>query len=366
MSETTDGAREVEDFFNEEVLGIRPTAEEPPFLPDGPPEPESKSVEEAAAVIEEQEQEGTSEGTEEAEVSAEEASEQEEVELEEGTSEEPPEPSEDELIGAWARKKYGDDVGLETESERKFAKALYEQEKLLGRKAEETRVLQEEAQQRELQERIDALNTPGVLTTEEDQWVDEAIGSDDPAEWAYGALQGERPDLYAAILDRWSSLGEKESRQARIFHSRVLQAVTSPQPDPQESYTAALGHTFLSLGLNIERDGPVILAKAEELGGNHPAVQGMMSPNDDIRLLATRSVYDLVSASKTTVSKARTDDVVNGRVQEEELRRQAAGVTQGGPRIEQPKKSPFWDQFEQEIEDRGWDGNRPTYGRGEE
>jgi hypothetical protein len=275
-----------------------------------------------------------------------------------------PEPVVDEHLD-WARKKYGEDIDLSTESSRKLAKAAFEQEKLLGKKAEEARALQEAQNQREIQDRIDALNTPGNLTQEEDNWVSEALLSNDPAEWAYNALQSERPDLYATILDRWSSLGEQESRQARIFHSKVLQAVTAPQPSQQETYTAALGETFVSLGLNIERHGPLILAKAEELGTDHPSVQGMMSTDSSIRRIATRSIYDLVTAGQATVQKARTDDVVEARVKEEQLRQAAAGVTQGGPRVEQPKQSPFWKEFEQEIADRGWDGNTPTYGRGD-
>jgi len=353
MSEAADAEREVEDFFNAEIFGQEPPPEPEPVFPDDAP-PESKPVDEVAvdtplepAVDPE---EGTPEGTEEAPDS-------EEVLSEQGEPETPEETPEDDHM-AWARKQYGDDVDVE-----KLAKAAYEKEKLLGQRAEEVRLAKEERQQRELQERIDALNTPGVLTPEEDGWVDEAAMSGDPGEYAYDALQAGRPDLYAAVMDRWSTLGEQEARSARALHSQVMQLVSAPQPSEQESYTLALGHTFLSLGLDIDQHGPVILQKAEELGATHPAVQGMMSPDDDVRMISTRAIYDLIASNQTTVQKARVDDQVQARVKEEQLRQQAAGVNQGGPRVEPPKKSPFWEGFDEELAERGWDGNRPSYGK---
>jgi hypothetical protein len=363
MSEAADAEKDVEDFFNEEIFGAKPPVENEAPFPEAEPEP--KPISEVATDTPEEAEEAPQEGTEE---QPEEAPSSEEVPPEQGET--PPqeetveEPTEQEYV-AWARKQYGEDLDLDNPSADKLARAAFEKEKMLGRKAEEARELQAQAQARELQERIDALNTPGNLTAEEDAWVNESLLSGDPGEWAFNALQAQRPDLYASIMDRWSALGEDEARRARVLHSRVLQAVSAPQPSEQESYTQALGQTFVSLGLNIERDGPLILAKAEELGTAHPSVQGMMSPDEDVRRIATRSIYDLVAQGQTTVQKARNEDVVAQRVKEEQLRQQAAGIQQGGPRVEQPKKSPFWESFDAEIEERGWDGNRPTYGRGE-
>lgn len=359
MSEAADAERDVEDFFNEEIFGApAPVENAPPFPQEVP---ESKPVEEI--VVETPDPEAEVEAPE-VETPVEDPA--------EGLPETPPqdEVEEQEEVEephlAWAKKQYGDDIDLTSPSSQKLAKAAYEKERMLGKKAEESRELQKAAEARELQERIDALNTPGNLTQEEDNWVNESLISDDPGEWAYNALQAQRPDLYAAIMDRWSSLGEAEARRARVLHSRVLQAVAAPQPDEQETYTAALGSTFASLGLNVETHGPLILQKAEELGSAHPSVQGMMSTNEDIRRIATRAIFDLVSQGNTTVAKAKQDDVVAARVQEEQLRQNAAGIQQGGPRTgEQPKKSKFWEEFDSEIAERGWDGERPAYGRDE-
>jgi hypothetical protein len=356
MSEAMDAEREVEDLFNEEILGLSPPDQAGTLPPEAPPEPkplDEVPLDDPEPPVEEPEEESTA-----VEEPVEEAPAEEEPEPE-------PVPEGEEEYVAWAKKQYGNEIDLESPSAKLLARAAFEKERLLGKKAEEARALQAEAAQREAQARIDALNTPGVLTPEEDGWVHEALTSDDPGEWAYNALQGERPDLYAAIMDRWSALGEQEARQARVLHSKVLQAISTPQPSEQETYAAALGQTFLSLGLDIETHGPQILQKAEELGADHPAVQGMMSPVEDIRRLATRSVWDLVGAGRSTVQKAKTDDVVEARVKEEQLRQGAAGIQQGGPRVPQTPKSPFWEQFDEELHDRGWDGERPQYGRGE-
>jgi len=82
-----------------------------------------------------------------------------------------------------------------------------------------------------------------------------------------------------------------------------------------------------------------------------------------VRMISTRAIYDLIASNQTTVQKARVDDQVQARVKEEQLRQQAAGVNQGGPRVEQPKKSPFWEGFDEELAERGWDGQRPSYGK---
>lgn len=348
MSEAADVERETEDFFNSEIFGAAPPVENDPAFPGEDP-PEAKPLEEVA-VDETPTPQEEAEDAEEEEEGGSEPSEQSEP----PPDEEPVVPDEEEFL-AWAKKQYGDDL-----DPLKLAKAAFEKEKLLGKRTAETLDLQRQAQERELQEQIDALNTPGILTQEEDTWVNEAIVAPDPAEWAYNALQAERPDLYAAVMDRWSSLGEMEARTARAFHSRVLQAVTAPKPDEQETYTAALGETFTSLGLNIEAHGPLILQKAEELGSAHPAVQGMMSTDENVRLIATRAVFDLVSQGNATVQKAKNDDVIAQRVQEEQLRQQTQGIQQGGPRIEQPKKSKFWEEFETEEDQIN---SRPQWGK---
>jgi len=357
MSEAAGTAEEeIENLFNEEIFGAKPPVENDPAFPGDAP-PEAKPVEEI--VTDEPQPEPEEEPTgDEPEPEGEQP-----APVEPEAEEETPAPdSEDEYVG-WAKKQYGDDLDLDNPQVSKLARAAWEKEKMLGRKAEEARTLQKQAEEREIQARIDALNTPGVLTPEEDAWVNESLVSNDPGEWAYNALQQQRPDLYAAIMDRWSSMGEQESRLARVFHSRIVQAVSAPQPSEQETYTAALGQTFTSLGLDIEQHGPLILAKAEELGTAHPSVQGMMSQDPDIRRIATRSIFDLVSQGTVTIQKAKTDDVVAQRVQEEKLREQAAGIQTGGPRVEQPKKSKFWEEFEEEAAERGWDGNRPQYGK---
>jgi len=348
MSEAADVEREVEDFFTEEIFGAAPPVEnDPPFPGEAPPE--SKPVEEVVLETptpqeeaEDAEEEGVSETPDDSEQGSEQPPEEEE------------EPQEEEYL-AWAKKQYGDDLDPQ-----KLARAAWEKERMLGQKAESEKRLQQEAKQREIQEMIDALNTPGHLTQEEDNWVNEAVFSEDPTEWAIHALRGERPDLYAAIRNRWAAQGEQEAQQAAILHSQVMQRAMEPQPSPTESYALALGQTLQAIGLNIEQHGPMLLQKLDELGTTHPAVRGIQSPDPEMRALAAQSVWDLISQSRTTVSKARTDDVVAARVKEEQLRQNAAGINGSGPRKEEPKKSKFWDEFEMEEEQIN---SRPQWGK---
>jgi hypothetical protein len=356
MSEAADAERAIEDMFAEEIMGAapEPPEPEPDFPVIAPPEP--KSVSEAIQLAED----GQEEGTPEEEVAGTPL-----IDLDLEDDGQTVTLDEEEPYVAWAKKQFGEDIDLDSDTAQKLAKSAYEKEKMLGKKAEETRSLQMEREQRELQEQIDALNAPGNLSREEDTWVDEAVMSGDPSEWARNALEQGRPDLYSSVLDRWSTLGPDEARQARILHGQVLQIIQN-QPTAetrQQSYTQALGQTFLDLGLNLETHGTVILQKVEELGSQHPDVIGMMSQDPTVRAMATRHLYDLVASGKTTVAKAKTDDVVSRRVQEESLRQKAAAIENGGPRQQEQKKSTFWESFDEELSERGWDGNRPVYGR---
>jgi hypothetical protein len=351
MSEAADAEREAEDFFNEEIFGAAPPVENDPAFPGDAP-PESKPVE---GIVTDTPPSDSPEGEPEVEAPAEDPDETVEIPAEGEVVDETPQ--EEEYL-TWAKKQYGEDLDPE-----KLARAAWEKERLLGQKAESEKRLQEEAHRREVEGMLQALNTPGHLTNEEDNWVNEAILSGDPGEWAVHALRGERPDLYAAIRNRWSAQGEQEAQRAAILHTQVTQQALAPRVSVAESYALALGQTFQSVGLNIEEHGPLILAKLDELGAAHPAVRGIQSHDPEMRALAAQSVWDLISSSQTTVQKARTEDVVQQRVQEEQLRQNAAGVNGGSPHVEPPKKSKFWEEFEEETRERGWDGERPQYGR---
>jgi hypothetical protein len=293
MSEAADAEREVEDFFNEEIFGAKPEGEKKePFPTD---EPEPKPVAEVVLDTPEPEapEEGTEEGTEETPGSEETPPEQEDPEALEGT-----EPAEEEYL-TWAKKQYGDDLDPD-----KLARAAWEKERMLGQKSESEKRLQKEAQEREIEQRLAFLNTPGVLTDEEDMWIDEAVASADPAVAADALLTEGRADLYGAFISRWVQQGDSAARQALAHRDRVMEWVQQPQPTEQESYTLALGQTFISLGMDIDQHGPRILQKAEELGVNHPSVQGMMSTDPDVRRIATRAIYDLATQGTTVVQKA--------------------------------------------------------------
>ena len=243
----------------------------------------------------------------------------------------------------------------------KLAQSRFEAERMVGRSQaelqEQRRLMEEESAQR----RIASLSQRADLNEEESDWVDGAVESQDPAAYAIAALENDRRDLYGAILDRWATQGEGESARARDLHARVVQAYSQPAPDPQAEFQQALAQSFQAVGLSVAQHGQTILAKASELGDANPFVQGMMSQDPNVRQMAVRAVWDLAQTQVTVQKEAQNDDVA-ARVAEERLREAAAVVGNGTVHQTPPKKQgSFWDEFDEEVASKGWDGSRPGY-----
>lgn len=357
MSEAEDAERAVEDLFNTEILGLKePERDEAPFPAEAPPE--AKPVEETTDpdIPPEEVQEQVVEVPEEL------PDVQEEIE----PTEEPgrDEPQEEPYL-AWAKKKYNlADEQLENEATRLLARSNYEQEQLLGRKAQEEKQREEERRRESLQRDIDRLHVYGVLTPEEEAWVEERAMEGDLDEAAKACFDNGRYDLYAALTDRFVAMGGAAAQYANARRSGYIQDTISfyqqPEPSPQEQQRQMFQSAFAAVGLDLDAHGPTVLAKAQELGG--PYAHALENGDEGQRAVAARALFDLATATQTEVSKHRLDDVVQQRVQEEKLRQNAAGVTQGGARAEPKKKDPFWDSFDEEVEERGWNGNSPRYG----
>lgn len=351
MSEAEDAERAVEDLFNEEILGLKePERDEAPFPTEAPPE--SKPVEETTDpdLPPEEEQEQIVEVPPELP----------DVQVEIEPTEEPgrDEPEEEPYL-AWAKKQYGEELDPD-----KLARAAYEKEQLLGRKAQEEKQREEERRKESLQRDIDRLHTYGALTPEEEAWVEERAMEGDLDEAAKACFENGRYDLYAALTDRFVAMGGAAAQYANARRSAYIQDAVAfyqqPELSPQEQRRQVFRQVFASVGLDLDAHGPVVLAKAQELGGHYALA--LENGDEGQQAVAARALFDLATATQTEVSKHRLDDVVQQRVQEEKLRQNAAGVTQGGARVEQKKKDPFWENFEEEVEERGWDGNRPSYG----
>jgi hypothetical protein len=356
---SADPERAIEDLFNQEIFGVdtsNPDTLEPEPPIEMAPVPEPKSVGEAIQAAED----GQEEETPEPEVEGTPLIEMDlDGEGEDGTTV----TLEEEEYVAWAKKQFGDDVDLENASARKLAKSAFEKEKMLGAKSQEAKELREAQDAAELQRKIDALTTPGALTEEDEAWVETAATDANPFEYAYNAHLAGRDDLYNAILSQYGSMGPQEEALARRFHGEMIQRLSQPQLSPQEQQVQMMRSSFADGGLDYDAHREIIIAKAGELGENHPMVRSILSENVEARAMAIRGVYDLAMAGKTTVHKAKLEDDVQSRVKEEQLRQKVAGVTTGKPHVEAPKKSAFWEGFDEELKDRGWDGNGPTYGR---
>ena len=96
------------------------------------------------------------------------------------------------------------------------------------------------------------------------------------------------------------------------------------QPQPARSQEA-LAAEIQRLGIDLRRYGAPMSEKIGELGEYHPYVQAIMEGDDGQRDLALQAVYDLVRATRFTrkVRDSERDEQIS---QEDEMRRQAAGV----------------------------------------
>jgi hypothetical protein len=273
-----------------------------------------------------------------------------------------PETVEEPEYAVWARKQFGDELDLSNPQIAKIAESRYEAEKMIGKSQSELQEQRKLMEEESAQRRIASLSQRADLTEEESDWVDVAIESEDPAAYAVSALENDRRDLYGAILDRWATQGESQSAKARDLHARVVQAYSQPAPDPQAQFRDALAQSFSAVGLNVGQHGSVILAKASELGDANPYVQGMMSQDPNIQQMAVRAIWDLAQSTQVTVQKVAREDDVAARVAEERLREGAAVVGNGTVHQTPPKtQGGFWDEFDEEVSARGWDGARPGY-----
>jgi hypothetical protein len=273
-----------------------------------------------------------------------------------------PETVEEPEYAVWARKQFGDDLNLADPQIAKLAESRYEAERMVGRSQAELQEQRRLMEEEDTRRRVASLHERSDLTEDESDWVDMAVESEDPAAFAVAALENDRRDLYGSILDRWATQGESQSARVRDLHARVVAAYSQPAPDPQAQYREALAQSFSEVGLNVQQHGNVILAKASELGDTNPFVRGMMSPNPEIRSMSVRAVWDLAQSSQVTVQKVARDDEVAARVAEERLREAAAGVGNGTVHQAPPKRQgSFWDEFDEEVAAKGWDGAIPGY-----
>src|SRR5262245_39597356 len=277
----------------------------------------------------------------------------------------PPEEGEETEQGpphvVWATEKYG------TDTER-WAKAMYDQEVFIGRLSEqktEAERVAGEAIRYAQQVEAGAQNGPGgmPISAAEEAWVEQNMVN--PAGAAYTAARHGNAALYNAVIDR---IAEENPNYAVQVGTQVQMALQQEAQRLQAEQQAAqqrnggpsgdlqvdLGQSFQRLGIDVQKAGPAMFAKLQELGEYHPYTLAIMGGDAMQRDLAVQAVYDLAAATGASASRI-VDAERDQRLQREaELRRGAAAIVTGGTHVsEPPKQSAFMDAMDEEWRRRG-------------
>jgi hypothetical protein len=339
-----DGERELEDFlagtgalsFSDEPEA--PSAEREEVVHDEPPgfvPPPDDDAETPPVSPQEQEQPPGEEG------------EQEETE-------------EQEPHVAWATKKYGAEPT-------RWAKAAYDQERFITQLAQDKKEAEERARDaiayaESVASQAQANAHAGMpMSAAEEEWVEQAMVN--PAAYAYQAARSGNVSLYNAVIERVAMdnpgmaahIGTQVQMALRDEQQRLAAESHAHQNGGAGGgdFNAEMGQSFQRLGIDVQRYGPAMWEKVEELGEYHPYALAILGGDPMQRDLALQAIYDLVRTGQTTTRRVAETEREEQIRREGELRREAAGVVTGAPHVAPTKQSPFFDAMEEEWRRRG-------------
>lgn len=339
---SVEGERELEEFLAGALSGQVPAEREP----EPEPEPEAKPE----VVVDEREQPVESAPPTPPPPPAPEAetpTEEEEAETEE----------EDNEHIVWATKKYGKD----TEA---WAKAMFNQEHHISRLNEEKKNAEdvarqaiEYAQQTEAQAQSQVqMSMP--LSASEEQWVEQNMGNPGPA--AYQAARAGTVNLYNAVLEQVAldnpGMAGQIASQVQMALQQEAQQIQAQQQasQPQAAdFNTELGQSFQRVGVDVNKYGPAMGQKIDELGEYHKYTLAILGGDQLQRDLAVQAVYDLVRQGETTTRRVVDTEREEQIRREGELRREAASVVTGSPHHAPPQESPMIQAMKEEWIRRG-------------
>jgi hypothetical protein len=283
------------------------------------------------------------------------AAEAEEVPAEEPTEEE----GEGDPNVEWATKKFG------AEPE-KWARAAYEREQHISRLSAEKQQAEQVARQaieyaQQMEASAQATTTASMpISAAEEEWVEQSMVN--PAAAAYQAARAGNVQLYNAVIERVAEDNPGVAAQIgtqvnlalndearRLHEERNAAAVQNGQPD----LNADLGQSFQRLQIDVQKYGPSMWEKIDELGEYHPYTLAILGGDPFQRDLAVQAVYDLVRVSSTTTRRVADSEREEQIRREGELRREAAGVVTGSPHVAPQKEDPLFAGMEEEWRRRG-------------
>ena len=208
------------------------------------------------------------------------------------------------------------------------AKLAWEQEKFLGKKASEI----DELRQQLLAAPEDG---PQSAPTRTDNWMAQALSSPDPARYAYELYANGEWGTYEQYMQMWEQIvGETVTVNV---HNQILSALGEQEAsEPQGERPIA--EAFALVGVyDLEHDPlvPTIRSVADELGGEHPLVQGAARGE----VMAVSAIVEIARSRTVTRRTVRLD----GSPVDEETRKRAASISGSGnsPTRTPPKEDPL-------------------------
>jgi len=306
---------------------------------EGTPPPEASTVEEdddrdqeeTPEEAEESEEDQDDAGDDDAEQEDEEESEEEEAD--DAQAAEPTHQYEDIEIQAFLSK-YGGDV-------EKALKGAAEAQRLLGRRDDERTALAQRVQ--ELQQAMAQQqafgSTPGMLTEEQQVWVEAAAESPQPGMFVQQAIQAGEFELARAVCREWAGTNPYEASRvgqavdAIEFQARQQQA--QPQQIPPATTWQALADNYPELR-NYENQ---MVETLERLGPEHPLTQEARSTDPAVAVRGIFGIYEIAKASTFSLTEAK-NGVKKRRRQEADAAIDNAAVTSGAAKPSSAAETP--------------------------
>jgi hypothetical protein len=253
------------------------------------------------------------------EVEAEEPSQEEEPEAPSGDEEEQPAASvsDDPEIEAYLARHGG--------SVESALKAAVSGERVLGRQGRELGQLRQRTAELEAQMEEAALFSQGgaLITAEQAEWVEEAVGSEQPLAYIQSAIQAGEFDLARAVLER----GEFNAYQAMRLAQGIDQAQGRAQTGPVEP-DAPLNHQALMTVLvehypEMPSYETEMVSTISMLGADHPLVALAQSQDPGEAAQGIIGVYEIARAKTATVASTRDGIKTKRRQAADDVRRSA-------------------------------------------
>lgn len=257
----------------------------------------------------------------------EEAVEDEEPEDEEEPSGEEGQPeSEDPVVAAFLARHGGDvDSAL---------KAAANQHQLFGRQAYELgQHRQRIAELEAAAEQAAAFRQPGVfVTAEQQQWLEEAVSSENPIAYIQGAVEEQEFDLARAVLEQGEFSSYQAVRLAQVIDAAEGRTVQAAEPNLE----GPLDHQALFSVLqqwypDLPKFSAEMTSTIAALGDEHPLVALARSQDPEEAAQGIIGVYEIARAKSTTVASSREAVKQKSRQAAEDVRRKAqvssAGAT---------------------------------------